>query len=251
MRLPQSMDFAESENLIFFTAKMALRRLTNRIIGSLYSPENVDISLLTESPPTPDNVNLNQLLALSSELNRQLDQHYSTIPIQPPLTTDPTSTPQRRRLHLRALFARQLIHRPFVLYVSLQPPTTATVFHTASATASPIPSSSSSPAPQYPIPRILLERCHTCLQSAESYIHDAGELLDKRTPHLWSVAQGCVSSFAVLILAERSSHLHPLTPDLEALAMLIASRLRRWATPGSLFVALLDILQRLLADRQL
>ncbi|KAF3767418.1 hypothetical protein M406DRAFT_240758, partial [Cryphonectria parasitica EP155] len=46
----------------------------NKIIGSLYSPDNVDITLLAELGPVPNNTSLNQLITLSSELNRQLEQ---------------------------------------------------------------------------------------------------------------------------------------------------------------------------------
>lgn len=246
MRLPRSTDISESENLIYWTAEMAMSRLMNRIVGSLYSPDNIDIALLAESGPTPNNASINQLVALSSELNRQLEQYCSTIPVQPPLTVDPISNGKRRRLNLRSLYARQLIHRPFVLYVALQ----------SAPQASPLvaqASSSRSPTPQqspYAMPRIVLEKCSVCTQSCEAYIRTAvDDVLERRSPDLWTVAQRSVASFVVLFLASRSPHLRHLAPDLDALASALVPRLREWATPGLLFEALGRIVDTLLASR--
>lgn len=246
MRLPRGVEIREAEDLIYFAAEMAIRRLMNRIIGSLYSPDNVDITLLAESTPTPNNTSLNQLLALSSELNRQLDQYYATIPIQPPIVVDPISNDRRRRLNLRSLCARQLIHRPFVLYVALQPTYVRPQNLQATSSRSPTPQ-----LPPYPMPRVMLERCHVCIQSCEAYILSAVDVLDKRTPYMWTVSQSCMTAFVVLFLASRSAHLGHLAPDLEALAGTFASKIRKWATPGSSFEALLSILDMLLSGGRL
>lgn len=216
----------------------------NRIYGSLYSPENIDIGLLTESAPMPNNTNLNQLLTLTSELNRQLEQYYRTIPIQPPITVDPISTDKRRRLNLRYLLARQIIYRPFVLYTALQ----------SVHQASPLPqaSPSRSPTPQYspyPIPRIILDKCHICIQSCEAYIWNSVDILDKRTPYMWTASQSCLESFVVLFLAHSSPHLRHFVPNLDVLAGAVAPQIRKWAIPGSSLEALLSILDMLLASR--
>lgn len=270
MRLPQSVEIRESEDLIYFTAEIAIRRLMNRIIGSLYAPENVDIALLADSAPTPGNTSLNQLLALSSELDRQLDQYCATIPIHPSIAVDPASNDRRRRLNLRVLSARHLIHRLFVFYVALQPTATATQ-QTASPSLQTTSSSSRSPTPHQthrrrrhvppnsvqpppppsplpPMPRLLLDRCHVCIQSSEAYIRSALDILGSPAPHLWTVSQSCLASFVVLFLAGRSAHLRHLAPDLEALAGAFAAKLRKWTTPGSSLEALLGILDQLVAS---
>lgn len=253
MRLPQSTDAKESEDLIYFAAELAIKRLINRIIGSLYSPENIDIGLLAESAPTPNNTSLNQLLALSSELNRQLEQYYATIPVQPPISVDSISNDKRRRLALRSLWARHLIHRPFILYVALQPstqsPSPSVHHHASSSSRSPTPQSQLHPSP-YPIPRVILDKCCICIQACEAYIRNAVDKLDKRTPYLFTVAQSCVASLVVLYLAERSPHLRHLVPDLEALGGALAPKMRRWAKSVSLFEALLNIVELLLASRR-
>lgn len=240
MRLPRSVDISESEDLIYFAAEMAIRRLMNRIYGSLYSPENIDLSLLAEHASTPSLLPLNRLLALTSELDRQLEQYYCTIPILPPVAVDPVSTDRRRLLSLRYAYARQIIYRPFVLYVALQPT------QTASATAS------RPPTPQFTsfsMPRIMMEKCQVCIHACEAYIWSAVDILGKRTSYLWSVSQSCLVSLAVLFLASLSPQLQHLVPDIDVLAGAVAPQIRIWATPGSSFEALLEILDSLLESR--
>lgn len=250
MRLPRSTDISEAEDLIYFAAEMAIKRLMNRIIGSLYSPDNIDVGLLAESASAPGSTNLNQLLALSSELNRQLEQYYATIPVQPTLAEDPTSNDKRRRLNLRSLYARHLIHRPFVLYVALQPAQQEEIspiaHHTSASWSSP-PQQTTQSSP-YPIPRIILDKCHVCIQACEAYILSVVDILDKRTPYLWTTSQSCVASFVVLYLASRSPQLRHMTPDLNALAGVFVPKLQNWAMPGSLFEALLSIMNLLVAN---
>lgn len=182
MRLPRSTETSEFEDLIYFAAEMAIRKLMNRISGSLSSPENIDIGLLAESAPAPNNTSLNQLLALSSELNRQLEQyrHFTTIPVQPPIAVDGTSNDQRRKLTLCSLYARHLIHRPFVLYVAFQ-----NLSPDMSRPCTPQTPQGHSP---YPTPRVILEKCHICIKSCETYILNAADMLEKRTPYLFLIS---------------------------------------------------------------
>ncbi|KAJ4387211.1 hypothetical protein N0V93_007800 [Gnomoniopsis smithogilvyi] len=251
MRLPQSTDISEAEDLIYLAAEMTIRRLTNRIIGSLYSPDNVNTGLLTGSFSAPGCKNLKQLLALTSELNRQLEQYYTTIPINPSLAVDPTSNDKRRILKLRSLYARHLIYRPFVLCVALQPgqqrEESPPSDNQASPSRSPTPKSpQSSP---FPMARIILEKCYACIQSCEAFILNVPDLLVKRTPYLWTVSQSCLASFIVLFLASRSPHLRHMTPDLDMLAGAFGPKLQLWATPGSSFEALLNMVKSLLSSR--
>lgn len=241
MRLPRSFDASESENLIYWTAEVAILRLINRIIGNLYSPDNIDITLIAESGTTSNNNSLNQLVTLSSELDRQLEEYYNTIPVRPPLSVDPVSNDQRRRLNARALYARHLIHRPFVLYIALQPTHQPSVSTRASSAKSPLHL-------PYPTMRVIMEKCKVCIQSSEGYIQNAVTLLDKPSPHLWSVAQASVACFVVLLLASRSPHLRPLVTDVDILASMLLPSLKKRASAGSLFGALVKIVEGLLAN---
>ncbi|ROW09651.1 hypothetical protein VMCG_02256 [Cytospora schulzeri] len=209
--LPQSVETSDHDSLIYFVAETAIRRLLNRIHNSLYSPDNIDITVLAESAPAHNHPYLNNILALSSELNRQLEQHYSSIPLQPPIMTDPVSNDRRRILNFRYHHARHMIYRLFVLYVVSQP-------QQQSSTASRA-SSSSSPTPQQglpPLPRIILEKCQVCIQSGEALLLAAADVLEKRSPYLWSV---------------------------------VDVSMQRWATPGSSLESELRIVDMLLASR--
>ncbi|KUI68245.1 hypothetical protein VM1G_04206 [Cytospora mali] len=242
--LPRNVEASDHDDLIYFVAETAIRRLINRIHSSLYSPDNVDIMVLAESAPAPNNPGLNNILTISSELNRQLEQHYNSIPVQPHIMVDPGSNDRRRILNFRYHHARHLIYRLFVLYIVLQP----------QQQPSPIPlaSSSRSPTPQqglYPLPRIILEKCHVCIQSGEALLHAAADILDKRSPYLWSVFDVSASCLIVLFLASRSPYLRHLTPDIDALASLVVPKMRKWATPGSSLESELRIVDMLLASR--
>lgn len=242
--LPRSVEASDHDDLIYFVAETAIRRLMNRVHSSLYSPTNVDITVLAESTPALNSPSLSNVLALSSELNRQLEQHYNSIPVQPSIMADPVSNDRRRILNFRYHQARHLIYRLFVLYVALQP----------QQQPSPVPlaSSSRSPTPQqglYSLPRIMLEKCHLCLQSGEALLLAAADILDKRSPYLWSVFDVSVACITVLFLASRSPYLRHLTPDLDALAGIVVPKMRKWASPGSSFEAELRIVDMLLASR--
>lgn len=246
IRLPRSVEIRESEDLIYFAAEVAMRRLMNRIYGSLYSPENIDLSLLAGHASTPNLPPLNRLLALTSELDRQLEQYYCTIPILPPVAVDPVSTDRRRLLTLRYSYARQVIYRPFVLYVALQQPG-----QTVSGTRLATPSRPPTPqVPSFSTPRIMIERCQMCIHACEAYIWSAVDILGKRTPYLWSVSQSCLVCFVILFLASLSPQLQRLVPDLDVLASAVTPQMRKWATPGSSFEALLRILNTMLESRQ-
>jgi hypothetical protein len=109
MPLPRSVGISEHEDLIYFVAETAIQRLINRVHSSLYSPDKIDITVLSETVPAAASPNLNRLVAISSELNRQLEQYYNSVPITPPLMTDPTSNDRRRILNLRYHHARHLM----------------------------------------------------------------------------------------------------------------------------------------------
>lgn len=208
MRLPHSMESSESEHLIYFTAEMAMGRLMNRIYGSLYQPD---------APPP------HRLLALTSELDRQLGQYYCTIPMLPPLAADPVSSDRRRLLGLQYSYARQAIYRPFVV----------------SATSSGSGSG------------VVMEKRQMCIDACEAYIWGAAEVLGRRSAYLWSVAQRCVVCFVVLLVASVSPQKQQRSvPDLDVLGSLVASRIRPWATPGSSLEALVGMLDALVESRR-
>lgn len=243
--LPRSVETRESEHLIYFAAEVAMQRLMNRIYGSLYSPRHIDFSLAAGHAAIPNLPPLNRLLTLTSELDRQLEQYYSTIPIIPPVAVDPVSTDRRRLLTLRYSYGRQVIYRPFVLLVALQPGQPVAGTRLATPSRPPTPQ-----APPFSMPRIMIEKCQLCIQACEAYIWSAVHILGKRTPYSWSISQSCLVCFVILFLASLSPQLQRLVPDLDMLAGAVTPQVRKWAAPGSSFEALLGILNTMLESRR-
>ena len=71
--------------MICFVAETAVRRLLNRIHSALYAPDNGDLSAIHEEDVSPYDISsLNKPLALSSELNRQLEEvREVVVPLSP------------------------------------------------------------------------------------------------------------------------------------------------------------------------
>jgi hypothetical protein len=235
MPLPRTLNMSENDDIIYFVAETAIRRLLNRIHSSLYSREQADINTLAEDAGMLNNISLHKLLTLSSELNRQLEEWYHSIPgkIRPPIGTERVANDRGKVLRIRYYAARHIIHRPFVLYVALQQPST------------PACHASGSPQPLVPLPRVVRERCQVCIDSCQKYLYNVIEMLDKRSPYLWTFSQSCMACLLVLLLCKMSPPLASLTPDLLPLTTLVLPRLRRWATPGSSFEAEVKILESL------
>ncbi|KAB5532610.1 hypothetical protein GE09DRAFT_371046 [Coniochaeta sp. 2T2.1] len=237
MPLPRTMNVTENDNIIYFVAETAIRRLLNRIHCSLYAKEHTDINALAGDPAMLTNISLSKLLSLSAELNRQLEEWYHSIPgkIRPPIGTEPVANDRGKVLRIRYYAARHIIHRPFVLYVVLQQPTTPTGH----------PTPVGSPQPLVPLPRVVREKCQVCIDSCQTYLYNVVEMLDKRSPYLWTFSQSCMACLLVLLLSKSSPLLSSITPELQPLTAMVLPRLRRWATPGSSFEAEVKILESL------
>ncbi|OTB08156.1 hypothetical protein M426DRAFT_7962 [Hypoxylon sp. CI-4A] len=244
MRLPHSTDPSDNENTIYFIAEHAIRRLLNRIHNSLYGP---DIAQTSPSPVLPtgpnqawQNIGSQKLLALGSELNRQLEEWYFSIPdyLRPATGTLPLPNDRARVLRLRYYAAKHIIHRPFLLLeVSRQ--------HEGQSPAS---SSVLSPDP-YPDPYgespIMLEKCNACIDSCVNYLYNAVEMIDKRSPYLWTFSQSCMACLLMLWMAENTASLHHNVPHMQQIQNLVLNKLRKWAVEGSTFAAEVQIIEQL------
>lgn len=230
------MDAREDHDIIYFMAETAIRKLLNRIHSSLYSTDNWDIPPLAENSPAPGSLSVHRLLALSSELNRQLEEWYYSIPanLRPPIGVESITNDRGKVLRIRYYAARHIIHRPFVLYVATQ--------------TGPSPSGSSPATPTggaIPIPRVVLEKCEICIASCRNYLYNVVEMLDKRSPYLWTFSQSCMACLLVLSIADACPQLRPLTPEIKPLQAMVLLKLQRWATRGSSFEAEVRILESL------
>ncbi|KAK9776775.1 hypothetical protein AB5N19_10653 [Seiridium cardinale] len=240
MPLPHSLDSSDHEETIHLFAEISIRRLLNRVQCSLYNPDTeISPSGAMDSGGAWQGLSLQKLVTLSSELDRQLEQWYVSIPdgIRPPRGVEIIPTERGRILRIRYYGARHIIHRPFVLYAVAQQ-------HRASS-GQISPGSSVAHAAEVSLPQVVMEKCETCIDSCATYLYNTIEMLDRRSPYLWSYSQSCLACFLVLMLAESCPPLRKFVPPMGPLQDTVVSKLEKWTAEGSSFAAVVAILQRL------
>ncbi|RYC61146.1 hypothetical protein CHU98_g5062 [Xylaria longipes] len=242
MPLPQSLE-SDDRNHIYSIAEHAIRRLLNRILSALYNPDNTHRYAILSPDPVLiwQRLGLPKLLSLSAELNRQLEQWYRSIPeyLRFPKGTDPLND-RPRALRVRYYMARHLIYRPFLLQTISRHQGNRSPLHSSSLESDPF----SLPAP------VVMERCETCIDSCVSYLHNAVDMIDKRTPYLWTLSQNCMATLVILWMAENSTPMSHLIPAMRPIQNVVQDKLRQWAVENSSFDAAVRIVEQLIfSDR--
>ncbi len=237
MPLPHSTGPGDDENTICSIAEHAIRRLLNRIHFTLYGPApQTSTSRPTDPAKIWQGLGLQKLQTLSSELNRQLEEWYSSIPepLRPLKGTVALPNDRLRVLRIRYYAARHIIHRPYVLQTVLRQ-------RESSSPMSPI-----SPTDQHNDPAMItMELCEICIDSCLNYLYNAVEMIDKRSPYLWSFSQSCMACLVLLWMADSCPALRHLVPNMHPIQSTVLARLRKWATKGSSFDAEARIVERL------
>lgn len=169
------------DELWYFLAEIALRRLLNRVSSMLYQRTST-------FSKTPSVTSVTQLDPLVLELDYQLNQWYAGLPpaMQFPLDRVPLQNPVQTVLRLRYFACRTIIFRPYVLLV-LQDETLA-------------------------MDSGVQENCHKCLEACIrqlEYItaHHAGHL-----PYLFQGALSIISQTLLVMGATMSTSLSALLP---------------------------------------
>ncbi|RYP45000.1 hypothetical protein DL768_008614 [Monosporascus sp. mg162] len=230
MPLPHSTGPSDDDIIICSIAENAIRRLMNRIHCSLYGPPShnyTSISGPEDLPKIWQDPGLQRLQVLTSELGRQLEEWYNSIPeaLRPPKGTTALPNDRLRVLRIRYYAASHIIHRPYVLQTVLR-----------QRDSSPISPMGSSDLYSEPLP-IIAAMCKICIDSCISYLYNAVEMIDRRSPYLWSLSQGCMTCLLLLWMADSCAALRPFIPDMHAIQSRVLARLRKWATKGSSFEA--------------
>ncbi|KAI1877536.1 hypothetical protein JX265_003544 [Neoarthrinium moseri] len=249
MPLPHSSDPSDHEETIHFIAEIAVRRLMNRVHSSLYNPETEGmtgghaVGAAIDPAIAWQGLSLPKLLALSSELDRQLEQWHASIPdyIRPPRGVEIIPSDRGRVLRMRYYATRHIIHRPFVMYaVNQQQQQTQQLLLPQQGSRS----GGGAGLPE-PLPPVVLEKCEVCIESCVTYLYNAVEMLDRRSPYLWTIAQRCMACLLVLMLTEGCEPLRQFVPPMEPLRASVVAKVKRWAVPGSSFEAQVPILEGL------
>ncbi|KAF2012331.1 hypothetical protein BU24DRAFT_465880 [Aaosphaeria arxii CBS 175.79] len=169
------------DELWYFLAEIALRRLLNRVSSMLY----IRAAPFSKNPAAHS---ITQLDPLVVELDYQLNQWYAGLPpaMQFPLDRVPLQNPVQTVLRLRYFACRTIIFRPYILHV-LQDESLA-------------------------MDQNVQENCHKCLEACIrqlEYItaHHAGHL-----PYLFQGALSIISQTLLVMGATMSASLSALLP---------------------------------------
>ena len=166
---------AGRDELWYFLAEIALRRLLNRVSHLIYQKGSPTMSIAA-------------LEAVAAELDYQLQQWYESLPlpVQFPHTRGPLASPVQTVLRLRYFACRPIIFRPYIL----------AVLENEAAAMDPM----------------VRESCRKCLDASMRQLehisaHQAGHL-----PYLWQGALSMVSQTLLVMGATMSSALSSLLP---------------------------------------
>ncbi|KAJ5352481.1 hypothetical protein N7452_001455 [Penicillium brevicompactum] len=185
---------ARHDNLWYFLAEIALRRLLNRVSHIIYQKDSTH-TLSTLGP-------------IVSELDFQLSQWYDSLPrpIQFPLTQSPLSNPVQTVLRLRYNACRTIIYRPYILAVLED--------EQAGADAG------------------VKECCRRCLDATVRQLEHITSHREGHLPYLWQGALSMVSQTLLIMGASMSptlSALLPPTPRTDAIIAGVVSEVERYA----------------------
>ncbi|KAI6785298.1 Quinic acid utilization activator-like protein [Emericellopsis cladophorae] len=190
--LPGGFEVEEGEGvgrdeLWYFLAEIALRRLLNRVSQLIYSKDSM--------------ASTQSLEPVVAELDYQLTQWYESLPLplQFPFTRTILQDPVQTVLRLRFFACRTIIYRPYIL----------AVLDNEQALLDPA----------------VRENCHKCLEASIRQLEHIGEHHAGHMPYIWQGALSMVSQTLLVMGASMSpsllSILLTLVPHREALDQII------------------------------
>ncbi|KAJ5447836.1 hypothetical protein N7445_002657 [Penicillium cf. griseofulvum] len=176
------------DELWYFLAEIALRRLLNRVSHIIYQKDSTHT--------------LASLGPIVSELDFQLSQWYDSLPrsVQFPLTQKPISNPVQTVLRLRYNACRTIIYRPYIL----------AVFESEQAGADPG----------------VKECCRRCLDATLRQLEHITSHREGHLPYLWQGALSMMDAIIAGVVNEVERYAH-LAPSLKLSAEIIRDAERR------------------------
>ena len=176
---------AGRDELWYFLAEIALRRLLNRVSHMIYQRDNT--------------LTLASLAPIVSELDFQLSQWYDGLPqpVRFPLSHSPISQPVQTVLRLRYFACRTIIYRPYIL----------AVFENQQTAGDPW----------------VRECCRRCLEATLCQLENVTSHRDGHLPYLWQGALSMVSQSLLIMGATMSPTLAALLPSTFRVDSIISS----------------------------
>ncbi|BAE65369.1 unnamed protein product [Aspergillus oryzae RIB40] len=172
------------DELWYFLAEIALRRLLNRVSHMVYQKD---------SPLT-----LGTLGPIVSELDYQLSQWYESLPqpVQFPLSRTPVSNSVQTALRLRYFACRTIIYRPYML----------AVFENEQTSLDPV----------------VKECCRRCIEATIHQLENITSHREGHLPYLWQGALSMVSQTLLIMGATMSPTLSALLPPADQVDRMIS-----------------------------
>ncbi|KAL2842960.1 hypothetical protein BJY01DRAFT_198972 [Aspergillus pseudoustus] len=166
---------AGRDELWYFLAEIALRRLLNRVSHMIYQKDST-LTLASLGP-------------IVSELDFQLSQWYEGLPqpVRFPLSHAPISNPVQTVLRLRYFACRTIIYRPYIL----------AVFENEQISTDPW----------------VRECCRRCLEATLYQLENITSHREGHLPYLWQGALSMVSQSLLIMGATMSPALSALLPS--------------------------------------
>ncbi|KAJ5896557.1 uncharacterized protein N7473_005956 [Penicillium subrubescens] len=187
-------EYTGRDELWYFLAEIALRRLLNRVSHLIYQKDSTHT--------------LSSLGPIVSELDFQLSQWYESLPqpVQFPLTSSPLSNSVQTVLRLRYNACRTIIYRPYIL----------AVFENEQAGADPG----------------VRECCRRCLDATLRQLDHVTSHREGHLPYLWQGALSMVSQTLLIMGATMSPTLSTLLPPplrVDAIISSVVAEVERYA----------------------
>ncbi|KAL5332843.1 hypothetical protein BJX70DRAFT_96253 [Aspergillus crustosus] len=171
----KSAHFVGRDQLWYYLAEIALRRLLNRVSHTVYKKDNT--------------LTLTSLAPIVSELDFQLSQWYEGLPhpVRFPLSHTPISNPVQTVLRLRYFACRTIIYRPYIL----------AVFENEQISAD----------------SWVRECCRRCCEATLYQLENIISHREGHLPYLWQGALSMVSQSLLIMGATMSPALSTLLPS--------------------------------------
>ncbi|EFW98927.1 c6 zinc finger domain containing protein [Grosmannia clavigera kw1407] len=306
--LPNYTDTGESDVMITFVAETSVRRLLNRIHSLLYfaveeegetgGQDDGSSSAAAsgragwsgQHEPSPmggldDISQLNKILPISTELNRQLEAWHNSIPehLRPPLQAklledddsddeadkpdggddeedaEGEDDPEHRDGCCPATMAAEMALHERVSVLRARYYEARHLIHRPFVLGVAGHQQQQQQQQQQQIPLAVLDKCVVCVDSCVAYLRHVLPLLGRRSPYLWSQCQSCLACLVVLAVADTcpdivarvaategtATRTTTRRDDMGRLRSRVAGRLRQWATTGSSLEAELRIVESL------
>ncbi|CAG8161087.1 unnamed protein product [Penicillium salamii] len=211
--LPNFTDHQAQETNLFL-AELSVRRLLNRVHHTMYASDwtrrSLGLQPASSDSPSYDFQSLSNILSVSQELDRQLDNWFELLPqkIKPDMNDPSRFTGLRVNMLHRFHSAKDIITRPFLLCaLDLSPETE--------------------------LPPMILQQCEASIVNCRAYLEASTRRLMCPTSCAEIIIHTMFSSIILLTLSSVSPALAHLALDIDDLQKNTISTIERFAVVGS------------------